>query len=63
MSKKITNFEIEKFQSSKADLEKSMSLETVRLYDYINNRIQCQGRFVKKNIIKILFSVFQVFPI
>ena len=59
MSKKIKNFEMEKFQSSKADLEKSMSLETVRLYDYINNRlrdfmmytnnrIQCQGPFVKK---------------
>lgn len=47
MSKKIKNFEMEKFQSSKADLEKSMSLETVRLYDYINNRIQCQDESYK----------------
>ena len=75
MCKKIKNFEMEKFQSSKADLEKSMSLETVRLYDYINNRIrdfmmysnnqytnnriQCQGPFVKKiRIVKIFYRFF-----
>ena len=64
MCKKIKNFEMEKFQSSKADLEKSMSLETVRLYDYINNRIRDfmmytnnQGPFVKKiRIVKIFFD-------
>ena len=59
MCKKIKNFEMEKFESSKADLEKSMSLETVRLYDYINNRIQCQGPFVKKSrIVKISYRFF-----
>ena len=45
MRKEIEKFEAEAFEAKNFDLEKSVSSDTSRLYDYINNRTQGQEQF------------------